>query len=61
MTVSCYSQLHVSAQEVLHQALHKNMKSKIFFFTNICCKYVEFVIVILKRQHALVKFGVKSE
>jgi len=38
MTVSCYGQLHVSAQDGCHQDLYKNMKSKIgllqIFFVN---------------------------
>jgi len=31
------------------------------FCTNISSKHVEFVIVILKRQHMLNKFGVMNE
>ena len=54
MTVSCYSQLHVTAQDGRHQALYKNTKRKIGFCTNISCKCVEIVIVISKRMHVLI-------
>ena len=54
MTVSCYGQLRVSAQDGRHQAVYKNMKIKIIFCTNISCKCVEFAIVISERQNVLI-------